>query len=65
MDHMEHVSHCLRGMVYIALEVNKSRSLFEYAVPVSLFDSIYDLVHICIAFSYVHVVPYPDHIGHE
>ncbi len=33
MDHMEHVGHCLRGMVYVTLQVDKRRPLFEYAVP--------------------------------
>ena len=65
MDDVEHVSHCLCRVVDIALQVDKSRLLFQDAVLVALGHSIHNFVHVSISFADVHVIADPDDISHE
>ncbi len=52
-------------MVEVALEVDERRPLLEDALEVSLVDGLRHFQHVGVALSDVHVVPDPDHVGHE
>ncbi len=59
------ISHGLRRVVDIALEIYDGRALLQDPGGVPFLHCPGDFPHVGIALPDVHVVPNPDHLGHE
>ena len=65
MDNMKHISHTLCWVVNVALQVYKSRSLFEDTIFVSLSNCIHKFFLVCMSFADIHIITDTDYVSHE